>query len=252
MISRCYIGTSGWIYPHWQGVFYPPRLRNEEWLAYYAKRFPTVEINYTFYRLPEPKVFRTWARAVPTGFLFAAKVSRFVTHMKKLKDPEVFLARFLRAVKGLGPALGPLLFQLPPFWKADTGRLRDLLAYLKAQRIIRPVQAVFEFRHPSWLTAEVCQILVDHGAALCLSDWPDLCVEGPVTADFVYIRRHGPGALYASRYSRQQLRNDAERIQALLEAGKEVYVYFNNDAQGWAVANARELREMVEGLGGEK
>ncbi len=252
MISPCYIGTSGWIYPHWEGVFYPPRLRHEERLAYYANRFSTVEINYTFYRLPEPQVFHSWAKGVPSGFLFAIKVSRFVTHMKKLKDPEVFLARFLRAVKGLGLTLGPLLFQLPPFWKADAGRLRDLLAYLRTQRIVRPARAAFEFRHPSWLTGTTCQILADHGAALCLSDWPELPVEGPVTADFVYLRRHGPGALYASRYTRRALRQDAERIRALLEAGKAVYVYFNNDAQGWAVANARELREMVEGLGGEK
>ena len=174
------IGTSGWIYQHWRRTFYPADLPVKRWFAFYSESFDTVEINNTFYRLPPPEVFRVWARQAPPGFLYAIKASRFLTHLKKLKDPAEPIARLLERARLLGAHLGPLLYQLPPNWHRDVGRLRDFIACLP-----RYLDHVFEFRDPSWYTDEVCRLLDDSGVGFCIHDlrgsasprWVKACVN---------------------------------------------------------------------------
>jgi uncharacterized protein YecE (DUF72 family) len=242
---RCWIGTSGWNYPHWSELFYPSGLKPAAWFQHYARFFDTVEVNNTFYRLPSPAVFVRWGEAAPAGFRFSLKASRFITHVKRLLEPERSAAEFLRRAAGLGGKLGPILFQMPPSGRANPVRLRLFLEYLAHQKILPRLQVAFEFREPSWLVPEVFAALEKANAALCLADWPELTVEGPITADFVYIRRHGAGALYAGAYSRTALRRQADRIRGWLAEGRSVYVYFNNDAAAHAVANALTLKELL-------
>jgi len=245
-MAKAFIGCSGWNYRHWgEGVFYPPGIRQADWLDYYSRHFRTVEINNTFYRLPEQRVFVRWRETVPQGFIYAVKASRFITHVKRLQAPEVAAAKFLERVSALKQTLGPLLFQLPPSYRLDLGRLRHFLDYLRAQTLIPDLQAVFEFRDPTWLSPKAYDALKEAGVGLCLSDWPEVLVEGPITADFVYIRRHGPGRLYASPYSQEELKALAGQVQGWLGADKDVYVYFNNDAGGFAVKNALSLLELL-------
>jgi|Deesub1362B_J571_1020462.scaffolds.fasta_scaffold03208_3 uncharacterized protein YecE (DUF72 family) len=244
--GQVFIGTSGWIYPHWwEGVFYPPGLPQQKWLNYYARFFNTVEINNSFYRLPSRSVFEKWASESPEGFGFTVKASRFITHMKKLKDPETTTARFLRHVSGLSEKLQILLFQLPPFWKYDQQRVEDFLAWMNAQQILPRPRIAMEIRNPSWRTESFFGLLARYNVCLAFADWPDLDVEEPITADFIYVRRHGPGWLYASSYSDAQLYRLAGRISGWQAEGKDVFVYFNNDAGGFAIQNARRLMELL-------
>jgi len=246
-MARAFIGTSGWSYPHWgDGVFYPTGLRPPLWLSFYAQCFRTVEINFSFYRLPRREVFEAWREKTPSGFLFAVKASRFLTHIKKLVGIEEPLQRLWDSVQGLGEKLGPLLFQLPPSLPYGKERLEGFLKPLSHQLTRGEGRAALEVRNPTWLCPECYDLLARAGIALCLSDWPDLPVEGPLTADFVFVRRHGPGQLYASEYSEAQLRKEAQRARGWLNQGKEVFIYFNNDAQGWAVKNARTLAQMLQ------
>lgn len=234
------IGTSGWSYPHWQGVFYPPKLNQREWLEFYSQHFDTVEINSSFYHLPSEKVFERWQNRTPGNFRFAVKASRFITHRKRLADAEEPLQRFLNNCQGLGKKLGCLLFQLPPQLHLDLDRLNRFLRLLPE----RPPCA-FEFRHDSWFCEQVYQALEERGIALCRSSsdrFPDAQVT---TAPFVYIRMHGGTALYSSKYSDQELKKWAGEIRQYLKQGKEVWVYFNNDAQGYAVTNARTLTALL-------
>ncbi len=243
--ARCWVGTSGWNYRHWSGVFYPKGMKPTAWFAHYARFFDTVEVNNTFYRLPSPEVFARWAREAPPGFCYALKASRFITHIKRLLEPERSAAAFLRRAAGLGEKRGPLLFQMPPSGRLNVPRLQAFLAYMAGQRILSGLQIVFEFREPSWLAPEAQQLLEKAGAALCLADWPDLEVQGPLTGSFVYIRRHGAGGLYAGAYPRAALQRDAERIRGWVAEGRSVFVYFNNDAEANAVRDALTLRELL-------
>ncbi len=243
--AKAWIGTSGWNYPHWSGAFYPRGMKPAAWFHHYAKFFDTVEVNNTFYRLPRPEVFVRWGTEAPTGFCFALKASRFITHVKRLLEPEHSAAEFLRRASGLKRTLGPILFQMPPSGRANPSRLRLFLEFLSRQRIVQGVQVAFEFREPSWLAPDVLGSLEKAKVALCLADWPDLPVEGPITADFVYVRRHGSTDRYAGSYSRTTLRRDADRIKGWLAEDRSVYVYFNNDANARAVANALTLKELL-------
>jgi uncharacterized protein YecE (DUF72 family) len=243
--ARAWIGTSGWNYPHWSGVFYPRDLKPPGWFQHYAKFFDTVEVNNTFYRLPAPAVFVRWGQGSPTGFHFALKASRFITHIKRLLEPERSAAEFLRRAAGLKRKLGPILFQMPPSGRVNLARLRLFLEYLTRQKILPGVRVAFEVREASWLAPEALAVLEKANVALCLADWPDLPVEGPITPGFVYIRRHGAGSLYAGSYSRTALRREANWIKGWLAAGRSVYVYFNNDANAHAVANALTLKELL-------
>lgn len=241
-----YIGTSGWNYKHWGGgVFYPPGLSQKEWLGYYCRIFGTVEINYTFYRLPSKAVFEKWRASVPGGFRFVVKANRFITHIKRLKDPERSVRNFLVNMRGLGEKLGPVLFQLPPSWNVNLERLEEFFNYLASQEIIPGLKVAFELRNRSWAVEETFDLLRTYNIALCLADWPDLTIEEPVTADFVYVRRHGPEELYSSGYSEKDLKRDWDRIEFWLREGRDVYVFFNNDWGGYAVKNGLMLLEMV-------
>lgn len=245
--SRVFIGTSGWNYKHWRHVFYPPELTTSRWLDYYVHYFDTVEINNTFYQLPARSVFENWRTATPDNFVFVVKANRFITHMKKLADPELTVANFLANASGLKEKLGLVLFQLPPFWKVNLPRLENLVKWLTSQKIIAGTKFALEIRHPTWNCQDVFQVLKNDNVALCFADWPDLVIDEPVTADFIYLRRHGPASLYASCYTQEQLNQDARRIKNWLEQGRNVYVYYNNDAYGWAVNNALTLKKMIAG-----
>ena len=245
MRGRLYVGTSGYVYPHWRGRFYPPALPSRQWLAFYARHFDTVELNNPFYRLPAKAAFRGWQESVPGDFVFAVKASRYLTHLRRLKAPRAPLDRLLRRVQPLGTTLGPVLFQLPPNFHADGPRLRAFLAVLGRQRHVAGLRAVLEVRHPSWLGPDTVDLLVKAGVALCLHDTRGLRVTGPVTADFVYVRRHGTSARYRGSYPEARLRSDAAEIRRWLADGLDVYVYFNNDGGGAAIRNALRLRRLL-------
>jgi uncharacterized protein YecE (DUF72 family) len=240
-----FIGTSGYVYPHWRGLFYPEGLPQREWLRFYSERFNTVELNSPFYRLPDVETFEQWRDAAPKGFVYAVKASRFITHIKKLKDPEEPLKMFLERARALKHALGPVLFQLPGNFRLDLPRLEGFLRALSRQRVVRGLRAVLEVRHPSWLDREVIDRLGAARVALCLADWPELPVTGPLTADFVYLRRHGAGVRYGGSYPDKLLREDARKIRGWLSEGRQVYIYFNNDEAAFAVSDARRLVELV-------
>jgi uncharacterized protein YecE (DUF72 family) len=245
MPGRLLVGTSGYVYPHWRGRLYPPGLAVRQWLSFYARHFDTVELNNPFYRLPARSAFQGWRQSVDARFVFAVKASRYLTHLKRLKAARAPLDRLLRRVRLLGPTLGPVLFQLPPNFHADISRLRAFLGVLARQRHVTGLRAVLEVRHASWLGAETIDLLGKAGVALCLHDTRGQPVTGPVTAAFVYVRRHGTGPLYGGSYPEARLRLDAARIRIWLADGLDVYVYFNNDRGGAAVRNALRLRGLL-------
>jgi uncharacterized protein YecE (DUF72 family) len=236
------IGTSGFSYKHWRGTFYPEGLAQKNWLGYYCEHFSTVELNVTFYRLPKEGTFRKWRAETPEHFLFALKGSRFITHIKRLRDPLEPLKTFMDTIRPLGPKIGALLWQLPPNFKRDTERLKG---FLKALRRYRRRSAV-EFRNESWLEDEVFDLLRDEGVGLCMADWPPFVDELPITADFTYIRRHGHGGSYDTSYSNDELEKDARRIRKYRRNKKDTYIYFNNDAEGYAPQNALELKRILK------
>lgn len=241
--GRLRIGTSGWVYPHWRGPFYPPDLPQSAWFAHYARHFDTVEINRSFYRLPSPEASAAWALESPEGFCFAVKASRYLTHMKKLKDPTEPLSRLQTAIAPLGSKLGPILYQLPPRWRFDADRLARFLACLPADE-----RHVVEFRDPSWFNPEAYRLLERHGVALCVVSFPGVPVVWEATASFTYVRLHGVTQAYDYDYSQAELDVWAEGIRRFTEKGLDAYAYFDNDAHAYAVSNALALRGMLENL----
>jgi uncharacterized protein YecE (DUF72 family) len=237
---RLWVGTSGWVYPHWREVFYPARLPTTKWLSHYTQHFPTVELNNSFYRLPSERAFQGWQEKAPQGFLFAVKANRYITHMKKLRDAREPLEKFLSRARLLGDKLGPILYQLPPNWNCNLERLRQFLALLPGD-----LDHVFEFRNRTWLRDEVFALLAEHEVAFCIISLPGFDCPLRVTAPLVYIRMHGSGLVYGGCYNEGELRQWAERIRGFIGEGRDVYVYFNNDAFGYAVQNAQQLREML-------
>jgi len=247
MRARCLVGTSGWNYEHWSGgVFYPAGMKRSEWFSYYCRHFQSVEINNSFYRLPEKRVFQKWYEAAPNDFTFAVKASRFITHMKKLVQPQEHVPLFLENATGLGEKLGVLLFQLPPYWKFNPDRLGEFFHFMGRQDIIPGLRSALEIRHKSWYCSPCFDVLRKYNVSLALTDWPGLPVEGPLTADFVFIRHHGPESLYASNYPASFLKREPQRIRLWLAEGKDVFIYLNNDAFGYAVKNALTLREYLD------
>jgi uncharacterized protein YecE (DUF72 family) len=232
------VGTSGWTYPHWQGVFYPPDRPKSRWLEYYAQHFDTVELNATFYRLPKPKVFENWHNRTPDGFLWSVKASKYITHTKRLKEPREPLERLYTTASGLGDKLAVVLFQLPPNLAFHEERFKQFCGFLNPN-----LRHALEVRHPSWITDNVLDLLRQYNVALCIADtagrYP---FHEVVTADFVYIRLHGSRKLYASNYSEEELQAWAEKIKAW---GKDTFVYFDNDFEGRAVKNAQRLKEIL-------
>jgi len=239
------IGTSGWVYPHWRGLYYPPRLRQADWFSFFAREFDTVEINNSFYRLPSAAAFDAWRTQAPPGFCYAVKASRYLTHMKKLKDPEDPLRRFFERADRLGDRLGPILYQLPPHWHADLARFEHFLQVLPAGHV-----HVIEFRDASWFREDVFQLLERHHVAHCIHDMPPLDVPVRVTARAVYLRFHG-ARHDGGNYSADDLAPWAGRIAVWQAEGRQVWVYFNNDAGGFALNNARLLKGMLHAGPGE-
>ncbi len=235
------IGTSGWVYQHWRGLFYPPELPQAKWLPFYSERFNTVEINNSFYRLPSKAAFERWHRQTPNDFTFAVKGNRFITHMRKLRSVEEPLRRFFEAVCGLGEKAKVILWQLPPMLKADHERLREFLRVLP-----KGYRYAVEFRHPSWwIDRASIKVLEEFGCAFCIPSAPMLPKEIILTSDFSYIRMHGWNQLYSGCYPMSELRWWAERISEMLRNGIDVFVYFNNDVNAYAIRNAEELANLI-------
>ena len=233
------IGTSGWHYDHWRGNFYPESLSKREWLSYYSQRFPCVELNNSFYRLPGTGTIKGWYKQTPASFTFAVKASRLITHLKKLHECKDAFNRFHGVIKTFNTKLGPVLFQLPPHWSVNVDRLEVFLDILPAGQ-----RSVFEFRDPSWHCNSVYQLLKQHNMALCLTDFSGVEIADPVTADFIYMRLHGPAGDYRGGYSGSKLKTLARKLRDWQLLGKDIYVFFNNDEAGYAVANAAELTRL--------
>lgn len=238
--SEVWIGTSGWHYKHWVGVFYPARTSAAAMLPYYVAHFNTVELNNSFYQLPKEPALRSWRETTPDGFRFAAKGSRFLTHMKKLKDPEPGLAKFMAAIEVLGDKLGPILFQLPPNWELNLERLEHFLQALPSYH-----RYAFEFRNPTWDAEPAYEILQRFNAAYCIFDLAGYQSPLKVTADFAYIRLHGPGGKYQGSYSDGALTRWAAQISQWRRRLRAVYCYFDNDDSGYAARNALRLKELI-------
>ncbi len=236
------IGTSGWHYNHWKGPFYPGDMKTKDFLPYYAHRFETTEINNTFYSLPQENTLKQWQSRVKRDFVFSVKASRYITHMKKLKDPEAGLSRFLPIVKALGKNLGPVLFQLPPKWNCNADRLKQFLEVLDGYEH----QWVFELRNRSRLNDEVLKLLSDYGAALCIYDMEQEVSPKEITTDFTYVRLHGPGDKYHGEYDTQALAGWAGAFSSWAAKGIRVYCYFDNDEQGFAPRDALRLKSMLD------
>src|SRR5579883_444581 len=234
------IGTSGWHYKHWCGPFYELKTPASRMLAHYIRHFDTVEINNSFYRLPSTETFASWREATPPGFCFAVKASRFMTHMKKLKDPQNALDNFLPRAEALGEKLGPILFQLPPHWPVNLERLEEFLSALPKHH-----RYAFEFREPSWHTTAVYEILHKCNAAFCVFELAGRHTPIEITADWTYIRLHGPEGPYQGIYAHAQLEQWAERIANWSRQIKAIYVYFDNDQAAYAAQNAMALKSLA-------
>lgn len=241
-IGAARLGCSGWQYRHWRGDFYPADLPQARWFEHYARTFDTVEINNSFYRLPETATFARWASQAPLGFVYAVKASRFLTHMKKLKDPEEPLALLLERMAPLRRRLGAVLYQLPPGLKLDNARLEHFLQVLPGS-----VRHAVEFRDPSWYTDDVCAMLERFRVSLCLHDMHGSATGRRRVGPFVYARFHGAGdAKYGGAYPIRRLREWADWLNEQRQQGTDVYAYFNNDVGGHAPRDAVTLRRFVE------
>ncbi|HLT06804.1 MAG TPA: DUF72 domain-containing protein [Cyclobacteriaceae bacterium] len=241
MKGNVFIGTSGWHYKHWRGNFYPEGTKADEQLAFYIKQFPTVEINNSFYRVPPATTFDGWGKAVPNNFVFAVKANRYFTHLKKLKVDKEEINHFLEKVERLGGKAGPILFQLPPNWKINLQRLEEFLSKLPKHH-----RYTVEFRNPTWCRQELFDLLHQFNAAFCIYDLAGHQSPRMVTADFIYVRLHGPGDKYQGRYSPGQLENWAQQCRQWLQQGRDVFIYFDNDEKGYAAINAMELSAILD------
>ena len=242
--AQARVGCSGFLYRDWRGIVYPEKLPQRRWLEHYATLFDTVELNTTFYRLPTATAVEGWAAQAPPGFVYAAKLGAFGSHRMKLRDSASWLPNHLDRVRRLGPSMGPTLVQLPPRWKRNVERLDE---FLSVAATATDVRWAVELREPSWLHDDVYETLRRHGAALCIHD---LLADHPweLTTDWTYVRFHGPDALnhkYWGLYGATGLARQADRLAAWLDAGHDVYAYFNNDHQSHAVTDATWLRRRL-------
>ena len=240
------IGTSGYNYPHWwNGVFYPPDLPQKKWLEFYSEVFDTVELNVSFYRLPTKEVFGGWARRTPKEFTFAVKGSRYITHTKRLKDCREPLSLLLDHASALREKLGILLWQLPPRFRFERDRLEEFGVLLSTLPRAKSLRHAFEFRDPSWFCREAFQLLEEFQFTFCIAHGSGLPYTEAVTSQAVYLRFHGGEVLYGTNYSDRELDRWAKKISDWSEAGRTVFIYFNNDAYGFAVKNALTLRKLL-------
>ncbi|MBI4744766.1 MAG: DUF72 domain-containing protein [Actinobacteria bacterium] len=240
MKSNLLIGTSGFSYNHWKNIFYPEDVKNHDWLIFYAKHFDTVEINSSFYHLPSKEIFTRWRKITPPNFIFSVKGSRFITHIKKLNEIEEPVENFLKNVSELKEKLGPILFQFPPNWEINLNRFENFLKILPDQ-----FKYAFEFRNKSWFNNSIYSLLKRKKSALCISSSPSFPSEKIITSTFTFIRMHGGSEPYGSCYSTKELKMWAEEIREFLAQKIDVFVYFNNDAYGYAIKNALELSSLL-------
>ncbi len=246
MSAGVFIGTSGWNYYDWKGRFYPEDVKPKEYLSHYAKTFLTTEVNYSFYHLPKPSTYQNWSAQVPDDFVFAVKASRTITHIRRLKEVTEEWRVFRENASALGGKLGPILLQFPPSFRKDTGLLEAFLQAGRGSKRSSAQRLAFEFRHASWFDREICELLAGYQSALVVAH-SQRYPQAPYvpTANFVYLRLHGPGALFASLYSEEQLSDWAAQVRSWTASGKSVFVYFNNDFHGYAIENARTLARLV-------
>jgi len=233
------IGTSGWNYDHWREAFYPRDLSTGKWFDFYSRRFETVEINNTFYHQPDDATYDHWRDQAPRGFRYAVKANRYITHMKKLKDPREPLERFYAGARRLKSFLGPVLFQLPPHWGKNLDRLETFCSSLSGDLL-----HAMEFRERDWLDDDVYQLLNRYGVCLCVHD---MLPRHPrrVTGGAVYVRFHGASEPYGGRYGKSRLRAWSRWLKDVADE-RDVYAYFNNDAEAAAVRDAETLRELMQ------
>ena len=256
--GKLFIGTSGWVYSHWGKIFYPENLTGKDKLKYFSKYFKTTEINYSFYHLPSRETFQKWYQETSADFIFSVKASRFITHIKRLKNVEKPWKIFFKNALNLKEKLGPILFQFPPNFRAteeNIKRLEDFLELIRAK-----LRCAAEFRHDSWCNQKIYNLLKKYNVAWVIAcppigwslkatgrraDSPRYPKAEVVTANFIYIRMHGPKVLFSSKYTRKELQDLAQKIKKWLKNGLDVYCYFNNDAYGYAIENAKELLEIL-------
>jgi len=258
-MKKVFVGTSGFAYSHWRGIFYPQDLSPKDWFSYYTKYFDTVELNVSFYRLPRKEAFASWRKKAGDKFVFAIKGWRMITHIRKLKKCQEEIKKFFEAANGLKSQISNVksqnqisnlksknlnkdivLWQLPPSLKFDSFRLADFLAMLPENW-----RYAFEFRHPSWGNEKTWEILREYKAAVVFQDFPGWPIFDEITADFVYLRFHGKESLYSSCYTEKELKDWAKKIKNWQKQGLDVYVYFNNDALGYAIENAKKLKALI-------
>lgn len=240
MAGQLFVGTSGWHYESWLGPFYPERYPKPKLLAFYAGVFAATEINLSFYRLPSAEAVASWRDDTPENFLFSWKAHRVITHYRRLQNTEEDIAQVFARMEGLGPKFGPVLFQLPPRFKADRERLAGFIATLPAG-----CRYTFEFRDPSWYEPAIIDLLRDSGASLCLSDHAHAPAPWVATADFVYIRGHGPSGRYHGSYEDVTLADWARHTEEWRRQGRDVFCFFDNDIKAAAPADAQRFSELT-------
>ena len=243
MVPKIHIGTSGWSYKHWKGLFYPQKLKATEWLPWYAQHFKTTEINGSFYRLPKEETVISWTKKVPEDFIFCPKMSRYLTHMKKLKDPEESLERYFSVFEFMKEMMGPVLLQLPPILKFNYDTAENLYALLKKK--YKKYEFVMEVRHESWLQDESLTLMTKYDIGFVISQsGNEFPYSEMVTAKNIYVRFHGPEDLYASSYTDVMLKKYWTKFKKWIREGHVIWAFFNNDIYGYAVKNAEKLIEI--------
>ena len=258
--TKIHIGTSGWVYGHWKSVFYPENLPSKAQLKYYSQYFKTTEVNYSFYHLPRPTTYQKWYVETPADFFFSVKASRYITHIKRLKGVRKPWKTFLENALNLKEKLGPVLFQFPPNFQATEENIKRLKEFLKFIRVnprryprkSAVLRFAFEFRHKTWCSEKIYNLLKKYNTAWVIADSPRYPIlrqssgqeAEVVTADFVYIRMHGSKVLFSSKYTKKELKDLAQKVKKWQRKGLDVYCYFNNDAQSFAIENAKELLKL--------
>jgi uncharacterized protein YecE (DUF72 family) len=244
MQGKIHIGTSGWSYKHWKGIFYPPKVKAADWLSFYAETFKTTEINGSFYRLPSEETVIKWTQQVQDDFIFCPKMSRFLTHMKKLNDPEEPLERFFTVFEPMKNKMGPVLIQLPPFLKFNYDKAEHFYSLLKGK--YKYYEFVMEVRHDTWLQEESLTLMTKYDIGFVISQsGTNFPYSEMVTAKNIYVRFHGPKELYASSYSDEMLKDFAKKFHHWTKEGHIIWVYFNNDIHGYALEDAKRLIELI-------
>ncbi len=242
--KKLHIGTSGWVYGHWGGLFYPENLPVKDKLKYFSRHFKTTEVNYSFYRLPRPSTYQRWYSESSADFVFAVKASRFITHTKKLKGVKDSWQQFIKNALNLKEKLGPILFQFPASFKTTEENIERLEKFLQLINK-RKLRYAFEFRHKSWCDKKIYNLLKKYKVAWVIADSPSYPKTEEITCDFAYARMHGSKVMFTSNYTKKELQDLAKKIKKWLKQNLDVYVYFNNDAMGYAIENAKMLKRLI-------